>query len=97
MIHAERVHDTRIIRLCQPDPVPDHVRPRMGDSWGRWEGDALVVETTNLNPSQTFPGFPGIAPTDDLEVIERFTRIDEETIRYEFTIDDPTLSCRTGA
>ena len=87
MIHAEMVHDTRIIRLGEPDPLPDHVRPWMGDSWGRWEGDALVVETTNINPSQLFRG---IAPTAEMKVIERFTRVDEETILYEFTIDDPT-------
>ena len=87
MIHAEVVHDTRIIRLGEPDPLPDHVRPWMGDSWGRWEGDVLVVETTNIYPLHTFRGIP---PTERLKVIERFTRVDEETILYEFTIDDPT-------
>ena len=87
VIHAEVVHDTRIIRLGEPDPLPDHVRPWMGDSWGRWEGDALVVETTNIYPLHTFRGIP---PTESLKVIERFTRVDEETILYEFTIDDPT-------
>ena len=59
----------------------------MGNSWGRWEGDALVVETTNIYPLHTFRGIP---PTESLKVIERFTRVDEETILYEFTIDDPT-------
>jgi hypothetical protein len=87
MIHAEVVHDTRIIRLGEPDPLPDHVRPWMGDSWGRWEGDVLVVETTNISPLQVLRGIP---PTERLKVIERFTRVDEETILYEFTIDDPT-------
>ena len=87
MIHAEVVHDTRIIRLGEPDLLPDHVRPWMGDSWGRWEGDALVVETTNIYPLHTFLGIP---PSENLKVIERFTRVDEETILYEFTIDDPT-------
>ncbi|HUF75649.1 MAG TPA: hypothetical protein VMM35_05190, partial [Longimicrobiales bacterium] len=50
MILAEMVHDVRIIRLGEPEPLPDHVKPYFGDSWGRWEGDTLVVETTNLNP-----------------------------------------------
>ena len=86
MIHPEVVHDTRIIRLGEPDPLPDHVRPWLGDSWGRWEGDVLVVETTNFHPLQTFQGIP----SDNLKVIERFTRVDEETILYEFTVDDPT-------
>ena len=87
MIHAEVVHDTRIIRLGEPDPLPDHVRPWMGDSWGRWEGDVLIVETTNISPLQVLRGIP---PTERLKVIERFTRVDEETILYEFTVDDPT-------
>ena len=50
MIMTEMIHDVRIIRLGEPRPLPDNVRPWFGDSWGRWEGDALVVETTNLNP-----------------------------------------------
>ena len=87
MIHAEVVHDTRIIRLGDPDPLPRQLRPWLGDSRGRWEGNTLVVETTNVYPLNTFRGIP---PTDDLKVIERFTRVDEETILYEFTIDDPT-------
>ena len=50
-------------------------------------GDTLVVETTNIYPLQTFRGIP---PSEHLKVIERFTRADEETILYEFTVDDPT-------
>ena len=90
MIHPEVIHDTRIIQMGTPDPLPDHVRPWLGDSWGRWESDVLVVETTNFHPLQTFQGLP----SDDLKVIERFTRVDEETILYEFTIDDPTTFTR---
>lgn len=62
----------------------------MGDSWGRWYGDTLVVETTNLNPDQVnayqwlFPG-----GSENLKVTERFTRADANTINYEFTIEDP--------
>ena len=87
MIMTEMVHDVRIIRLDEPDPLPSHMRRWFGDSWGRWEGDTLVVETTNFHPLQTFRGIP---PSEHLEVIERFTRVDEETILYEFTVDDPT-------
>ncbi len=87
MLHYEMVHDTRIIRLGEPDPLPAHVRPWFGDSWGHWEGDTLVVETTNIYPLQDYMG---IHPTPDLTVHERFTRVDEETILYEFTVDDPT-------
>ncbi|MCH7530880.1 MAG: hypothetical protein IIB36_03850 [Gemmatimonadetes bacterium] len=91
MIVTEMVHDVRIIRLGEPDPLPDHVRPWMGDSWGRWEGDVLVVETTNIHPLQTFRGIP---PSKHRKVIERFTRVDEETVLYEFTIDDPETYTR---
>ena len=87
LIMSEMVHDARIIRIGDGPRLPPDVRPWMGDSWGHWEGDALVVETTNFNPLQTFRGIP---PTDHLKVTERFTRPDEETILYEFTVDDPT-------
>ena len=87
MVMAEMVHDVRIIRLGEPRSLPKDLRPWFGDSWGRWEGNTLVVETTNLNPDHPFRGVP---PSADQKVIERFTRVDEETILYEFTIDDPT-------
>ena len=87
MIKAEMVHDVRIIKLGEPDPLPAHIRPWLGDSWGRWEGDALVVVTTNMHPQQTFRGIP---PTEHMKVTERFTRPDENTFLYEFTIEDPT-------
>ena len=86
MIMAEMVHDVRIIRIGHGPRLPPHVRPWMGDSWGHWAGDVLVVETTNIHPLQRFRG----APSDNLKVIERFSRPDKETILYEFTIDDPT-------
>ena len=89
MIQTEMVHDTRIIRLGEPDRLPEHMRPWMGDSWGHWEGDVLVVETTNINPMQTFSRFP---PSKDRKVTERFSRVDEETILYDFTIEDPAYS-----
>ncbi len=105
MIHYEMVHDTRIIRMGEPDPLPDHMRPWFGDSWGRWEGDTLVVETTNIHPLQNYPTEPigqlvapgiwDVRPTMSLKVTERFTRVDEQTILYEFTVDDPTTYTQT--
>jgi len=86
MIVAEMVHDVRVIRLGEPDRLPEHLKPYFGDSWGRWEGDALVVETTNLNPDHPFQG---VVPTERTKVIERFMRVDDDTILYEFTVDDP--------
>ncbi len=104
-IHTEMVHDTRIIRLGEPDPLPDHMRPWFGDSWGHWEGNTLIVETTNIHPLQNYatesiarlvaPGIWGVRPTMDLKVTERFTRTDQQTILYEFTVDDPTTYTQT--
>lgn len=93
MIMTEMVHDTRIIRLGTPRHMPAHMRPWMGDSWGRWEGDTLVVETTNIHPNQTLLSISSAAfnPTENIKVTERFTRVDEHTINYQFTVDDPTM------
>ena len=89
MIMSEMVHDARIIRIGEPNPMPKSVRPYFGNSWGRWEGDVLVVETTNINPQQALRGAP--PPSEHMRVTERFTRVDEETILYEFTVEDPTM------
>jgi len=85
MISTEMVHDVRIIRMGERVPLPEHIRPWMGDSWGHWEGDTLVIETTNIHPLQRFNG----NSSDNLKVVERLTRMDESTINYEFTIVDP--------
>jgi hypothetical protein len=86
MIMTEMVHDVRVIRLGERKALPPHIRPYGGDSWGRWVGDTLVVETTNIHPEQDLQG---MAPTEALKVIERFSRADQNTINYEFTIIDP--------
>ena len=88
LILVEMVHDARIIRIGGA-PAPKHLRPWLGDSIGRWEGDTLVVETTGFHPLQTFRG-----ASENLKVIERFTRVDQDTILYKFTIDDPTTFTR---
>ena len=83
MIMTEMVHDTRIIRMGDGPRLPAHIRPWMGDSWGHWEGDVLVVETTNIHPLQPYS-------SADMKVTERFSRMHEEAILYEFTVDDPS-------
>ena len=90
MIMTEMVHDVRIIRMGEPKSLPEHMRPWMGDSWGRWEGDTLVVETTNL-PTEQVNSYTYIFPggSENFKVIERFTRADEFTVNYEFTVLDP--------
>ena len=90
VIHGEMIHDTRIIRLGEPNRLPAHVRPWFGDSWGRWEGNTLVVETTNIHPDMGFnEQGDKILNFEDLKVIERFTRVADDSILYEFEIHDP--------
>lgn len=85
MILAEMVHDARVIRL-NSDHNPAHVRTWMGDSIGRWEGDTLIVDTVNFKQTSGLP-----AADENLHVIEKFTRIDESTLLYQFTVDDPSV------
>ncbi len=83
MILVEMVHDARIIRI-EDSHAPDTVQKWLGDSVGHWEGDTLVVETTNFMAQNRFRG-----SSEKLRVIERFSRVAEDTVLYEFTIDDP--------
>ncbi len=84
MILVEMVHDARIVRMNGKHPGPE-VRQWLGDSIGRWDGDTLVVDTTNFTNRTRFRG-----SSENLHVIERFTRTDANTILYRVTIDDPT-------
>jgi hypothetical protein len=84
MILTEMVHDARIVRMNQPH-LPKTIRKWMGDSVGRWEGDTLVVDTTNFTEHTRFRG-----SSENLHVVEHFTRVDDRTLLYRFTIDDPT-------
>jgi hypothetical protein len=84
-ILVEMIHDARIIPLDGSPHVPKNVRSLMGDSRGHWEGKTLVVETTNFSDQTSFRG-----ASENLRVIERFTRTDENTLLYQFTIEDPT-------
>jgi hypothetical protein len=92
MIMTEMVHDTRIIRLGATKHLPSQVRPWFGDSIGHWEGDTLVVETTNINPLQMsqMSGFgPYRGASDKIKVTERFTRTGPDVLNYKFTVEDP--------
>jgi hypothetical protein len=93
MIMTEMVHDVRIIRLGATEHVPAQLRPWFGDSIGRWEGDALVVETTNIHPTQlaqASPLGPYRGASDKLKVTERFTRTGPDVLLYKFTVEDPS-------
>jgi len=84
LILNEMVHDARVIRL-NAEHLPSNIRKWMGDSVGKWEGDTLVVDTTNFTSKTQFRG-----SGENLHVVERFTRTGPKTILYRFTVDDPS-------
>jgi hypothetical protein len=84
-IDVEMVHQVRQIPLDGSPHLPSHIRQWMGDSRGHWEGDTLVIDTTNFNGKTAYRG-----SDQNLHLIERLTRTDADTILYRFTIDDPT-------
>jgi hypothetical protein len=93
MIMTEMVHDARIIRLGATKHAPAQVHPWFGDSIGHWEGDTLVVETTNIHPTQraeSSPLGPYRASSDQLKVTERITRTGPDVLNYKFTVEDPS-------
>jgi hypothetical protein len=84
MILTEMVHDARVVRM-NAQHLPKNMRFWMGDSVGHWEGDTLVVDTTNFTDKTRFHG-----STENLHVIERFTRTSDRTLLYRFTVEDPS-------
>ena len=93
VVYVEMIHDARIIPLDGRSPISPNIRQWLGNSRGHWEGDTLVVETTN------FTKVSGRARTvfgasEYTHLVERFTRVDEDTIDYQFTVTDPTEYAR---
>jgi hypothetical protein len=84
LILTEMVHDVRTIRIGG-EHLPKTVRKWLGDSVGHWEGDTLVVDTTNFTDKTRYRG-----SSPDLHIVERFTRVDSDTLRYRFTVEDPS-------
>jgi hypothetical protein len=83
------MHEPRVIPLDGRPHVGEGVRLWLGDSRGRWEGETLVVETTNFNTRRLFRG-----ATKQLRLVERFTRLDGDTIAYRLTVSDPATFTR---
>jgi hypothetical protein len=94
--HVVIVHqsntDVRIIPLDGRPHIPGTVRQWYGDSRGRWEGNTLVVEATNFNDRAPATNFQG--STDGFQIVERFTVLDDNTLRYEYTVTDPNTWTR---
>jgi hypothetical protein len=86
MILTEMIHDVRIIPLDGRPQPSENVRQWMGVSRGRWDGDTLVIETTNFNGKNPFRG-----STENMRVVERFRRVADDTIEYNFTVEDRSM------
>jgi hypothetical protein len=89
MILTEMVHDARVVRMNGQHPPPS-VRKWLGDSIGRWDGDTLVVDTTNFSPKSNFRG-----SHENLHLVERFTRVSPDRLEYAFTVSDDTTWTRS--
>ncbi len=84
-IFVEHNHESRVIPLDGRPHLPPNVRQWLGDSRGHWEGDTLIIDTTNFTDKTKFKG-----ADENLHLTERFTRSGPDTLKYSFTIDDPT-------
>jgi hypothetical protein len=93
VIRYEMIHEARVIPLDGSAHLPATVRSYMGDARGRWEGDTLVVETTNIRDEIAYRG----ASAATLKLIERFTRIAPDKVRWSVTVDDPSTWTRPWA
>ncbi|HET9269491.1 MAG TPA: hypothetical protein VFO31_15055 [Vicinamibacterales bacterium] len=89
VVMQEIIHNARVIPYDDRRPLGPAIRNYRGESRGRWEGDTLVVETTNFTEATQFRGSSAA-----LKVTERFTMLDRDTIQYRFTVDDPTTWAR---
>jgi hypothetical protein len=87
VINAEMIHSARIIPVNGRPHIGKTLRQWLGDSRGRWEGSTLVVETTNFRPDAGV--VYGNADPETFRIVERFTRVDANTIDYTFTVEDP--------
>jgi hypothetical protein len=95
VISIEMVHDVRIIPIDESRPHLDpSIRLWLGDSRGHWEGNTLVVDTSNFNGRNRFGFFYSGLTDENYHLTERFTRTDPDTILYQFTVDDPTMYVR---
>ena len=91
IVYTEMIHDARIVWTDGRPHLPPDIKLWLGDSRGRWEGATLVVDTTNFTDKTSFRG-----SSDRAHLVERFTRVDDRTLRYEYTVDDPPRSPGRG-
>ena len=85
VIETEMIHDARVVAMNGRSHPPSNIRQWNGDSIGHWDGDTLVIDSTNFTDLTPFAG------AQNLHVVERLTRVDDDTILYQFTVDDPGM------
>ena len=93
-IQMEKIHDVRVIPLDGRPHISSAMRQYLGDARGRWEGDTLVVETTNFHPNGNPMGGYFTLSDQNLRLVERFRRVAADTLEYSFTVDNPTMWTR---
>ena len=89
-IQKEMVHETRVIPTTERERLGSDITTWLGDPQGRWDGDTLVIESTTFNGRSPFEG-----SSENIRLIERYTRVGETRLEYQFTIDDPTIWTRS--
>ena len=89
IIFNEMIHDARVVPTDGRGHLPASIRRYLGDSVGKWEGNTLIVDTTNFTDRTNFRG-----ASDKLHLVEKFSRVDNDTLLYEFTVDDPSSFTR---
>jgi hypothetical protein len=98
VIRLELIHESRIIPVDGRPPLSSEIRPWLGESRGRWEGNTLVVETGNFNGETPMvivgPGAKPIPTSESMRIVERFTRVDANTIDYEIEVEDSQMLTR---
>jgi hypothetical protein len=90
----EKIHEARVIPLDGRPHIRSSMRQLMGDSRGRWEGDTLVVESTNFHPQGNPMGGYSVLSDENMHLTERFRRVADDTLEYTFTVDNPTMWTR---
>src|SRR5687767_15105534 len=84
------IHDTRVLYTDGRPHIGQGIRQYLGDSRARWDGDELVVETTNFTDKTSIGGNGnGLRHSDRIKIVERFKRVAEDVLQYQFTVDDP--------
>ncbi len=97
VLHTEMIHEARVVPVDGRDELPQEILPLIGASIGRWEGETLIIETSNFKDkvgSFSPTPFAAVGTVWEMKLTERLQRVSADTLRYEFTVDDPATYTR---